>query len=846
MTGCGGCGSQTAAQKAAEAKKQAEAEAKAKEEAEQRPFETGVPTPLLSELLIESDQGRAQRLAKPGHWAATVQRMRANNDNFEGRTTLAAVDKSGRPLALPRTAFTMTSTRPATLAKGQLKRVQNELLLPADAKQVRVRSTLEAGSEVDRRESAWSLMPSHQYFLMVLAREPARYAYFKVADAVRWPYEDEQGANQPHYRVVLADGAKSLPLPANVLTWTSIAYLVWDEVNLDRLDKAQQQALVDWIHWGGRLIVNGPDSLAMLRGSFLDAYLPADMGKATTFDDARIAEFSDHWSRRGQGAKLVAPIAVTRPWSGLELTPRGDGARWLPGADGLFVERAVGAGSVVCSAVQLAERDLVNWPGFDGFLNGGLLRRPPRRFRTELDGAWVGLQSLWAKPAYENRTLDAHFTTPLRWFTRDAGAKANALLTMSATPWQAPQSPPPTLPGGAPLPTPTYGTPIPETELVVDRPGGLGEWSEFSPASIAARDSLVEAAGVRVPGSGFVVMCLAIYLIVLVPLNWLLFQALGRVEWAWLAAPVIALVAAFAVVRQAQLDIGFVRSQTEIALLELQGDHSRGHLSRYTALYSSLSTVYDVELDDATAVATPFPARSDEALDRGLLGLGMSNVVFENYDHPRLREVPVGSASTEFIHSEQMFGLGGPLRMTHPSTNAAVWQLENRTGLDLADAVVIHRLPPNAQGRTTYESCWLGELRKGASLLLNLRATTHAAGELPFTAERKKAAEVDARKRLDVDALLKLAFRFPPVTDPLYGSRGEYRLVARVDQPLPGATTTPAASQVTGSTVVLAHLRCDLPAPFDPDVNSPVDVLGGRPRNAFDGDLPAEDPAASN
>ncbi len=35
--------------------------------------------------------------------------------------------------------------------------------------------------------------------------------------------------------------------------------------------------------------------------------------------------------------------------------------------------------------------------------------------------------------------------------------------------------------------------------------------------------------------------CLAVYLLVLAPINWAFFYALGRVELAWVAAPFIAL-----------------------------------------------------------------------------------------------------------------------------------------------------------------------------------------------------------------------------------------------------------------------------------------------------------------
>ncbi len=837
LTGCGGCRQKSAAELAIEARKKAEADAEKEKKKEEKkdPLEIAPAIPLLSESLVSTDDEASLRLTKPGHWTTTVQRMRANEDNFEGRTTLTAVDEKGRPLPLPHTQFSLSSSRPALLAKGRVKRVQNEILLPPDAKEPRVRSTLIGGVE-DSRVNEWSLMPSNQYFVLVLAREPGRYAFLKVSDAVRAPNENDSGVSSPHYRVVLADGNKPLPLPANVLTLTSVAYIVWDEVNLDRLDAGQQEALVDWIHWGGRLIVNGPDSLATLRGSFLNAYLPADPGKSISVTADGVAPLNAYWARRfDRTAKPPAPLAVTRPWSGVELLPR-EGAKPLPGAGNLFVERAVGSGSIVVSAIQLAERDLVNWPGFDGFLNGALLRRPPRVFRVEADGAWVGLQTLWAAPGWEARTRDAHFTTPLRWFARDFATKANA----EDVPIAAPQS-------AAPSGWAGYGTPIVETKLVVDRPGGLGAWNEFSPVSDAAREAIIEAAGVRVPGAGFVVACLAIYLIVLVPLNWMLFHALGRVEWAWIAAPVIALAGTFAVVRQAQLDIGFVRSQTEIALLEMQGDYPRGHLSRYTALYSSLSTVYDIELEDDSAVATPFPTGPDAQQQRGLFGLVASPVEFEKYDHPRLRNVPVSSATTQLVHSEQMVPLAGPLRLAAPSTNPNVLQLDNRTGVDLSDAVVIRRNPPaRGSSKATFQSCWIGRLDNGSSPLLSWKPVTPAQNDLLYAAERVQAAKDDPHKRLGVDGLLKLAFRFP-ATDPLYARREEYRLIARLDEPLPGSTTTPAASQVTGSTVVLAHLRCELPPPMDPDVNSPADVLGNRPRNAYDEELPAEaavDPSA--
>ena len=59
-------------------------------------------------------------------------------------------------------------------------------------------------------------------------------------------------------------------------------------------------------------------------------------------------------------------------------------------------------------------------------------------------------------------------------------------------------------------------------------------------------------------------------------------------------------------IRLAQLDIGFARSRTEIALLEVQGGYDKAHLTRYTAVYTSLSSSYRLAFAHHSALALPF------------------------------------------------------------------------------------------------------------------------------------------------------------------------------------------------------------------------------------------------
>ena len=67
--------------------------------------------------------------------------------------------------------------------------------------------------------------------------------------------------------------------------------------------------------------------------------------------------------------------------------------------------------------------------------------------------------------------------------------------------------------------------------------------------------------------------------------------------------------------------------------------------------------------------------------------------------------------------------------------------------------------------------------------------------------------------------------------DPENLDPGETRLVARIDEVLPGETVSPAASQVRGATLVVAHLEYGpLPKPR-PDVNIRQDVATDKPKD---------------
>ena len=222
---------------------------------------------------------------------------------------------------------------------------------------------------------------------------------------------------------------------------------------------------------------------------------------------------------------------------------------------------------------------------------------------------------------------------------------------------------------------------------------GVAAWNDNSATADAARDALREAAGIVIPKAQFVVGVLLLYLIVLVPLNWLAFWGLGRVEWAWIAAPLIAVGGMAAVVKLAQLDIGFARSQTELSVLELHNGYPRGHLTRYLALYTSLSTTYDVDSPERTTLVLPFPTNPDF---KPLPGQSIDTVTYHGEPSVQLSDFGVSSNSTSFLHSEQMVDLGGGIE--YKPTGDGV-EVTNHTKQNLCRAAVIRRTEKGGTNR---------------------------------------------------------------------------------------------------------------------------------------------------
>jgi hypothetical protein len=386
---------------------------------------------------------------------------------------------------------------------------------------------------------------------------------------------------------------------------------------------------------------------------------------------------------------------------------------------------------------------------------------------------------------------------------------------------------------------------------------------------------------------------LAIYLVVLVPINWLVFWAMGRVEWAWIAAPLIAIAGAISVAKLASLDIGFVRSNTQIGLLEVHTDYSRGHLTEYSALYTSLSTGYQIDLSNHTSQCLPFANVSREE--------SLSQVTLRRSRENRLENFMIRSNSTGLLHSESILDLGGPISLApngqdQPSTEF----VENRSQYDLKDAGIIGRtdsgqlqvawigdLPAATRSdRLKFEpcdnknkaDCWTKcPIYQGSDWLSASIWTKHfeqeegiptiaTVGQLSSLPElmpdwpkyesvlRRLYPDVSPNDLPEIEvgfagfqkifqlvnsgSALSLGRLFHAVSKNLQLGSGEYRLIGYTDQAVGTTSIVPAATQTNRRTLVVVHLRPAILPQAGRDRNALADFKG---KSNLDWDADSDD-----
>jgi hypothetical protein len=734
---------------------------------------------------------------KEHHWNTSSLDLKANLADYEGQLQTVGVPLIDSPHAV-------MFRREARLLKGQQARLPLQVFLPTYAKSIHLDLFRADSIRADAGADA-NLLPlePHQMLVPVVGKEAPSYVTWGQKFLAFRHYADSPNVQAVeryrYYRLVVAQTPDRPILSPHPLTWTTISHLIWDGQSPDNLTTAQQQALLDWVHWGGQLIIIGGagSNLPVLQDSFLGPYLPAEpSGESALLAEADFVPLSkvyrppvgfintaldeaDDQAFVGpprppvlyESPDKIKPLSE-RPVFLEGLRPR-EGAVTLPLAEedprALAVEWRVGRGRVMIVALRLTDPAFVRWAGLDTLVRRAVLRRPEelttnggRRFLSGPELSWV------------------------RYLGRDMGA-----------------------------PTPGESTAVRNQNIARGEAESgplnpVAAWLDASETPLRARAALSDASGISIPETSFVLKVILAYGIALVPINYGVCRfLLRRREWAWVVVPLLALGFAVAVERAAAYDLGFDSACDEIDLLEVQGDYSRAHLSRFAALYSTGRVRYTLSYpSDSSPLSLPMKA------DAGLRGQELEMSSWVSSPAPQLAGLQVQPRSLSMFRAEQMVGLGGRISLEADEEGRRV--INNLTELELRDAALI-----DVTGRRRYP---IGTIAPGSSVAVGdeWQALDKEDREVP-TPPDCWANIGGLRDRIDA---------YEPKGPQ---EVGELRLVAWTDKAWPGLAIAPSVDRQRGVTLVVVHMRFGPP----PSPDGPTyDLAVANPRPAPPGDAP--------
>jgi hypothetical protein len=238
------------------------------------------------------------------------------------------------------------------------------------------------------------------------------------------------------------------------------------------------------------------------------------------------------------------------------------------------------------------------------------------------------------------------------------------------------------------------------------------------------------------------------------------------------------------------------------------------------------------------------------------------------------------------LHNENLLDLGGALQLGETVTEGTEtkWELNNRSRIGLLGAGVVYRTPEGS-----YQRCWLGDLPAGSTVQLDFEEVSEPllyktwreqteyqsvdercrnfwvsqfgdrgevglaqllempelkpqanqvmqflerllpgkqlTSNLPISFDQFKRVYIQLFRASDKNRL-GLGEIFTTLASSLQLAPGEMRLIARTNDEISQHQLTPAATQTSRSTIVLAHLK-SVPFPLaQSDANDLVDFLG--------------------
>ncbi|MEQ1827692.1 MAG: hypothetical protein ABL921_17160 [Pirellula sp.] len=763
---------------------------------------------------------------KPGHWYMANSKLKANFDDESLDVAITVENREGKPAPLSTGQPHIEFNRSLTLSKGQEKNIKLQFFQPEvsatgddsesniPARLITSFSQRSLGTAVSERQYPNKILMGYQYHMVSISRDPSRYTFWRKLDCIIWPSRTRFSNERinPHIIVDLKEDEVANQFPSRLYAMTTISHLILNDASLSIMNKDQQAAVQDWLHFGGTIILNGPEALGGIEASFLKELAPIVNTSNATVSEEQVNALNSTWTiQQALGPKIPLGSVHAIPLLAGQLSP---GASWvnytaqnndLLSLEGLVAERFVGQGRIVMTAFPMTDIAFLNWPSYSSFIHNVVLRKPPRKVTTGLDA------DTKFDGEMESTELHPVHTTRLRIWARDLDSTMARVNPNDRSKESSSRS-------GSSRSKPREET-VSLGQVRPTKRSSLVAWNPESLILKNARTALQESSGITVPKLNTIIKLLVGYLIVLVPVNWLVFRLLGRLEWAWIAAPIIATIGAFVVARSVQLDVGFSRSQTTFGFLECHSGYPRGVLSKYTALYTSLSTNYRAVYEREEGIVLPLTSSVTSTRRRPLGTLTKIDYSYSGDSGSGLRSSPVLSNTTGLLQSEEMLEMSGSLSSRF-SNNQLEVELTNELGRPLKDMAVIG---VSDDGR--WMSGWVGDMAHDVDVSCKLEPRswdTLWRKEWDITPSLAAPNYLRVDESFWTDKDLGEELYLGPMLDQIVKSypfgKGEFIAIGWTDQPLGNLRIVPEAKQNKERTVVLLHLSAANLLPAKPDL----------------------------
>ena len=289
---------------------------------------------------FESVEFGFDRVYKRERWAPLQVVVTSHNEGFDGEINVEVRNIFSGELI-------QTYVAPLSLTRTDRQRRVIHIFLPGVSPYLSIKLVNHAGQVLAPQELTPEL-PKPLTDLVILALTPSR-------DLLsRWDGKQIDGNDKGHAFVAYTDFKG---LPAHWKGYDSVDFFVIRGVSLDerRISKRQQQALLDWIQRGGTLLVSGGADLRWLRGSFLEVFLPVELGDLQR--ETQIPELMRHF-----GFAADSPFDLIEFKTKPGMVPLvGDGERIY------IAKRLLGGGQIISLGFDYNAPPFSDSPGAEAF-----------------------------------------------------------------------------------------------------------------------------------------------------------------------------------------------------------------------------------------------------------------------------------------------------------------------------------------------------------------------------------------------------------------------------------------------------------------------------------------------